>query len=139
MDHRMPVKPTARKPAFPHLVIVKAPALLPMLYRPPELEVELGVPARTIRRWLLAGLPHERDAAGGIWINGQALAAWVATRRQDARHRAPLQPGQAFCLGCRKAVTLAAPRRRQQGRRVLLSGACPACGRKINRGIRDDQ
>jgi len=43
---------------LPHLVIVRAPDLLPMLCSPPELEAELGVPARTIRDWLGQGLPY---------------------------------------------------------------------------------
>jgi hypothetical protein len=68
--------PSISRPArISHAVIVKAPGLLPMLYSPSELEEELGVPARTIRDWLKSGLPHERDAGGHIWINGQAFAA----------------------------------------------------------------
>lgn len=135
-----PVTVSPPRPArLSHAVIVKAPGLLPMLYSPSELERELGVPARTIRDWLKSGLPHQRDETGHIWVNGEALAAWVKASREEARRTTPLADGQAFCVGCRAAVTILEPVRRRQGHRVLLSGTCPACGRKINRGIRDGQ
>jgi hypothetical protein len=124
---------------LPHAVIVKAPGLLPMLYSPSELEGELGVPARTIRDWLRWGVPHQRDETEHIWINGQEFAAWVKAIRTAARRTVPLKDGQAFCVGCRAAVTVLEPQRRRNGNRVLLSGRCPTCGRTIHRGIRDDQ
>lgn len=120
-------------------IIVKAPGLLPMLYSPPELEGELGVPARTLRDWLKWGLPHQRDETGHIWINGQDFAAWVNAIRTAPKRTVPLKDGQAFCVGCRAAVIVLEPQRRRNGNRILLSGKCPTCGRTIHRGIRDDQ
>jgi hypothetical protein len=69
---------------LPHLVIVKAPGLLPMLYMVRELADELSMPERTLRDWLLHGAPHTRDRLGHIWINGQAFAAWVLSQRRKA-------------------------------------------------------
>jgi hypothetical protein len=128
-----------RKPFLTHTVIVKAPGLLPMLYSPPELEDELGVPARTLRDWLKWSLPHKRDETGHIWINGQEFAVWVKAIRTSPRRKVLLKEGHAFCLGCKAAVTMLEPKRRRHGNLVLLSGKCPTCGRTIYRGIRDDQ
>ena len=121
---------------LPHRVIVRAPGLLPMLYSPPELETELGVPARTIRDWLGQGLPYQRDDGGHIWINGWEFAAWVTATRKVRRRRVPLADHQAFCFQCDEAVTLISPTPRRRGKQILLSGTCPQCGGTVNRGIR---
>ena len=62
---------------LPHAVIVKAPGLLPMLYRLGELAEELEISPRVVREWMDKGLPYTRDAHGHLWINGQQFAEWV--------------------------------------------------------------
>lgn len=82
---------------FNHLVIMRAPGLLPMLYTPHKLEEELGIPALTIREWIKQGMPHERDERGHLWINGVEFAAWVEqVRTRKLSHH--LAPDEAYCL-----------------------------------------
>jgi Domain of unknown function (DUF5679) len=127
---------------LPHAVIVKAPGLLPMWYKPGELAEELGVPDRTLRGWLEAGAPHRRDEQGHLWVNGHAFAAWVRAVRQArqvrrlTKHSSPLAPDEAYCMRCRRPVPLVNPARREQGKRVLLTGTCPVCGGGVSRGGR---
>jgi hypothetical protein len=126
------------RPRFSRLMIVKAPGLLPMLYTPAELAEEMGVAAFTVREWANCGLPHTRDETGHIWISGTEFSAWVANNR-PIRKGQRLAPGQAYCLSCRKAVELSETTRSLRNKHVILSGICPICGRKINRGGRLDQ
>ena len=123
---------------IPHAAIVRAPGLLPMLYRPSEIAVELGVPAHMVRRWVGVGVPHERDGRGHIWINGRQLADWVETQRQS-RRGPELGPDEGYCMRCRRAVSISQPLRRANGRARVLSGACPLCGAAVNRGVADDR
>ncbi len=125
-------------PRLPHAVIVRAPGLLPMLYTPRELEQELHLPARTIREWLGKGLPHQRDERGHIWINGRQLAAWVKTACQRRSHQ-PLDEDEAYCLHCRRPVTLLNPTETYRGRQALTRSTCAACGHTIYRARRHDQ
>lgn len=120
---------------LPHGVIVRAPGLLPMRYRPAELAVELGVPARTIRDWVDRGLPHAHDRRGHLWIEGRAFARWVEAERR-AGFGLELADGEAYCLACRRPVALLNPSRTTQGKRALLQGACPHCGKPVHRGVR---
>ena len=128
-------KPTEK---ISHLVIVRAPGLLPMLYRATELAEELGISPRVVRRWVGKGISHQRDSRGHIWIDGEEFAAWV-----DSQRRAPrgprLGPGEGYCLRCRRAVRLSNPTRREDGRSPILRGTCPKCGATVNRGVRDGQ
>ena len=55
---------------IPHKVIIRAPGLLPMLYTLNELASALDIPYNTLRGWLSAGAPHEKDNRGRLWING---------------------------------------------------------------------
>jgi hypothetical protein len=50
-----------------------------MLYTLNELEEELKISSRIIRGWLQKDLPYRQDGRGHIFVNGQDLAAWVAT------------------------------------------------------------
>ncbi len=123
-----------------HSVIVKAPGLLPMLYMPAELAGELGMPALTLYDWLKAGAPHFQDAQGNYWIDGREFAGWVAEHRKPHAVRARLEDDQAYCLRCKKAVTLIDPHKeRGKGRLILIKGRCPNCGAGINRGGRIDR
>jgi len=121
--------------ALPHLVIVRAPGLLPMLYRPSELAEELGVSAVVVRDWVEKGLPHQRDHRGHLWIDGRQVAEWVTvTRQRPAGSR--MAEDQAYCFRCCRAVELRDPVAQYHGKQALLSGVCPQCGGTINRGSR---
>ncbi len=72
---------------IPQPVIVRAPGLLPMLYKLRELAEDLGVPYRTLWDWTKFGLPHQIDARGHIWINGEDFKQWVTSNRKKPRVR----------------------------------------------------
>ena len=137
VEHTM-TNPNTFAPRLTHAAIVKSPALLPMLYRLSELQAELGVPQRTLEDWLGHGVPHHRDASGHVWVNGRDLAAWIAERRAAAKPPT-LAAGQAYCLGCRRAVTPDNPVHRRHRSHTLLQGRCPHCGGAVNRGQRRGQ
>ena len=120
-----------------HSVIVSSPGLLPMSYTVSELAGELRVPDRTLRDWLDAGAPHQRDERNHIWINGKGFAEWVQRQRKPKRER-KLDNGSAYCLRCKKAVKLTEPRTRHiKAKLYLITGLCPQCGATINRGARN--
>jgi hypothetical protein len=128
-------KPVER---FPHSVIVRAPGLLPMLYKVKELAGELGVSPRAIREWAHRGMPHQRDGRGHIWINGREFAKWVETQRR-ARRGPRLKSGEGYCMRCRRAVRLLNPIRETSGKKTLLRGTCPHCAATVNRGVRSGE
>ena len=121
---------------LPHSVIVRAPGLLPMLYRPSELAEELNVAAPTVRDWIEKGLPHQRDRRGHLWIDGRHVIEWVETVR-----RRPQKPksgdGEAYCFRCNQSVELCDPAVQRHSKQALLSGTCPHCGGAIYRGSRN--
>ena len=116
-------------------VIVRSPGLLPMMYKVSELAQELDVLPQTIRGWVRAGLPHERDKRGHLWINGQVLAEWIAIQRKS-RSGQSLQSNEAFCVRCRKPVPLIYPQRETHGRLLLLRSHCPYCNCEVYRGVK---
>jgi len=119
---------------LPHRVIVKAPGLLTMLYKVSELAGELDIPERTLRDWLEAGTPSQRDENNRIWINGKDFSQWVEAQRKPKR-TVKLLDHQAYCLRCNMAVELQAPQRHAiKGKLVHIKGTCPQCGCSINRG-----
>ncbi|MFZ2098658.1 MAG: hypothetical protein WAV05_18655 [Anaerolineales bacterium] len=123
---------------LPHLVIVRAPGLLPMLYKVGELANELGIPDRTLRDWLNTGVPHQRDRRGHLWVNGLEFAQWVEKQRIK---KAPekLADDEAYCLHCRQPVMLIDPEIVPiKGKLINIKGYCPKCGNVINRGGRRD-
>lgn len=120
-------------PLFSHDVIVRAPGLLPMRYKPAELADELHVTAATVRGWVNHyGLPHERGGHDEIWIVGTKCAQWIDALRKG-RRRSRLQPGEAFCFNCDKPVSYVNPTEKVLGNRVLISAECASCGRAVNR------
>lgn len=119
---------------LPHVVIVKAPGLLPMLYTVRELADELSMPERTLRDWLHRGAPYSRNQLGHIWVDGQAFMAWVVSQRKKATH-ARLQPGEGYCMNCNNIVMILHPTRRvSSGNLVYIQGVCPHCNGRVSRG-----
>lgn len=122
---------------LPHPVIVRAPGLLPMRYTVHEIADDLGVPERTLRDWLAAGAPHQRDERGHIWIVGVEFAGWVQQIRHSRMMRPKMGEGEAYCFRCKKIVMLQKPVYLPiQGKLVHLSGECPYCGTTVKRGSR---
>jgi hypothetical protein len=128
-----------RRIKLPHLVIVRSPGLLPMLYTASEMCEELGVPDSTLRDWLQAGAPHQRDSRNHLWINGESFAAWVKGR-QKPKSTLKLKSDEAYCLHCKQVMKLVSPEVRAiKGKLVHIKGKCPQCGHTINRGDRCDR
>jgi hypothetical protein len=121
---------------LPHATIVKAPGLLPMLYKVSEIAEELQVPERTLRDWLDIGAPHQRDERNNLWVNGCLFSEWVRSNRKQKKP-AHLADHQAYCLRCRQVVELKAPEIIPiKGKLINIKGTCPQCGCIINRGGR---
>jgi len=117
-----------------HPIIVRAPGLLPMLYKPSELARDLGIPVSTLRDWVRIGVPHQRDGRGHIWINGVEFAQWVEVQR-GLRRGPSLGTGEAYCFCCRQVVRLVEPKSVASGKKILLQADCPQCGGRINKGV----
>ena len=121
---------------IPHDAIVRAPGLLPMMYKTRELADELGVDQKTITRWAQNGAPHERDGKGHIWIHGHLFASWIESQRKS-RSRKVLLRDHGYCFGCHQIVKMEDIIERRSAKLILLTGICPYCGRKVNRGSSD--
>ena len=107
-----------------------------MLYTVSEIAAALGVPERTLRDWLEAGAPHDRDQHARIWIHGRKFASWIAEMR-DPVNRQKLKDDEAYCMRCSRAVQMAnVSTKAMQGKLILIRGTCPNCGCTINRGGR---
>jgi len=132
---REPSAAASHTPRLPHLVIVRAPGLLPMWYSRRELAQELEVSVRAVQWWLEQGLPCRRDERGHVWIDGQQFAAWVNTVTRQ-RSRQVLQAHEAYCLNCRRPVELLNPTSTCRGKQRLLRGACAVCGHIVYRAVR---
>ncbi|MCE7861292.1 MAG: hypothetical protein DYG86_16100 [Chloroflexi bacterium CFX2] len=125
-----------RQPLLKHTHIVKLGRLLDMMYKPSEIAEEIGVTQDTVyRSYLPAGLPHERDDHGGVWIHGPAFVAWAKetiTKRKEKRFGLP--DDHAWCMRCNQAVPLKHPTIKPINRYLeVLQDRCPRCDTKINR------
>lgn len=106
--------------------------LYDMHYTPAELAAALGVTRRQFYRvYVPLGCPHNRDESGHLWINGAEFCAWY--KRVYAKKR--LQPGEGFCLTCKRAVPLRDPQSIEKGGMLYLQSNCPNCGRTLARFI----
>jgi len=121
---------------IPHDAIVRAPGLLPMMYKTRELADELGVDRQMIIRWAQNGAPHDRDGKGHIWIHGRLFASWIESQRKS-RSRIGLPRDHGYCFGCHQMVKMEGITERRSAKLILLTGICPHCGRKVNRGSSD--
>jgi hypothetical protein len=127
---------------IPHLVIIKAPGLLPMQYKAREIAEELNIPESTLRDWLSRGAPHFRDPYNHIWIQGKEFSTWIEEQRQARMRRSSrkLKDQEGYCLRCNRIVLMINPLVHPiKGKMVLTKGQCPTCGCTINRGGRHDQ
>ena len=135
----MTTLPSSSFKKFHHIVLVRAPSLLPMQYKVKELAEELGIPNSTLREWLNQGVPHLRDRRGHLWVNGREFANWVETHRRKPR-RVKLAGDEAFCIHCRRPVKLVNPEIILiKGLLINIRGTCPDCGCVINRGGRNGE
>jgi hypothetical protein len=124
--------------SLPHSVIVKAPGLLPMHYTSKELAEELGVPQYTVKLWIEGGLPHHHDGRNYLMIDGRDVASWVENQRR-VKAGPRMEEGQAYCLRCKKRVTMLNPAKARDRNRILLKGNCSFCGGTVNVGIKHGQ
>ena len=125
----------AKGPLLSREAKLRANSLLDMLYTPSEMAEELGVEQRSIySRLIPAGLPHRRDPQTGyIWLHGPEITRWA---RQLNRKRSKLSENEAYCLKCRRGVSLVDAKRITRGRFRMLQATCPNCGSKVNRGVK---
>jgi hypothetical protein len=127
---------TQKRIFLPHSVIVKAPGLLPMLYKVCELAIELHLPERTLRDWLEGGAPNQRDQRGQIWVYGPDFSHWVVGMHKP-KNKKKLAGNQAYCFRCKKPVELQnASSQPIKGKLIMTKGICPHCGCTINRAGR---
>jgi hypothetical protein len=116
----------------------KASALYDMQYKISELCNILNIPNSTIRGWIIAGLPHSRDARNHYWINGNDFYLWLKSKVR--KRRVPLLENQSFCFTCRKGVRVSNPQKRRiKGSMGVVIGECFVCGKKVSKGVRYDQ
>ncbi len=125
-----------RQPLLKHTNIVKLGRLLNMMYKPSEIAEEIDVAQDTVyRSYLPAGLPHERDERGNVWIHGPAFVAWAKetiSKRKDKRKGLP--DDHAWCMRCNQPVPLKNPTIRPINRYLeLLQDKCPTCRSTVNR------
>jgi excisionase family DNA binding protein len=96
---------------------------------------DLGVHRNTVRHWVKAGLQVIRDKRPYLIVGGD-LAEFL-TQRREAR-RQPCQPGQMYCLKCRKPQEPAgrmADFEASSATAGALVGICPACQRLMYRRV----
>jgi len=116
-----------RKPRISHRQALKLGRLLAMEYRPTELAREIGCHRSTIYDcYIPNGAPHRRDEKGHLWIVGTEFAAWARATIQ--RRKLEMRKGQAFCMRCKRIVTMQGPiSEREVKSALLLHGTCPQC------------
>lgn len=130
---------TKTKIRIPHIVTVRAPGLLPMLYTLPELVSELGVPYSTLRNWLDCGAPHIRNNRGHIYINGLEFATWIMGKKKQAKP-GRLSADEGYCIRCNQAVPLLDTAIYQVSDKLIHKiSNCPEYGGRVVRGGRNDR
>lgn len=119
---------------IPRTLIIRLPRLMEMQYTVAEIACELACSPTTVRTLLVHGCPHQRDDNNRVWIVGTDLAQWATATLQ--RNRQPLEPDQAWCCRCNRAVTMVGPLsvRPSTAHLELVSGTCATCGTPVNRG-----
>ena len=124
----------ARKTHFSHSVIIRSPGLMPMLYRPLEIQQALQIDSRELDNFIREGLPSHKDSSGEIWINGEEFSDWVNQKR--ARNPIPtLGKNEALCFTCRKAVVMEDSSITDQVGGHLRKGRCCICKSIVYKGV----
>lgn len=119
---------------------LRAGHLLHMRYTVAELAEEIGCTTDTVYKTLLpAGCPHERDAAGHIWIIGTEFAQWARARKSrggmgdGATGRSKYPEGYALCMRCKQVVPFTTTEVRPTNPFAeLVRGTCDQCGATVH-------
>jgi hypothetical protein len=111
-----------------------------MEYKVSELAEELGITENTVYiSWIPEGLPLRRDKAGHIWIHGTAAAGWIKEKSQRSNEKIRMLDNQAYCMLCKKPVTIVRVTRRELWNAVnyrqYVIMECGHKGVKISRKI----
>lgn len=102
--------------------------LFDMLYTTKEFADEIGISIDQIYRvYVPGGCPSERDIRNHILINGALFKKWY----EQTYKKHTLKADQAFCLTCKKAVTIQEKDRQNKDGLLYDLCICPNCGRKI--------
>ena len=96
------------------------------------------VTAWTIRNWIRQGLPV-LDAERPMLISGQALKAFLAGRKIDAKTK--LKSGELYCPTCRASTRPMGGEIevKTHGRRFSVQALCECCGKMCSRFVRASQ
>lgn len=107
------------------------------IYTIDEIAALFGVHKNTVRDWIKhRGLPKVDDNKRPILVRGCDLREFLQKRREKNKRKC--QPGEIYCVKCRKCVNPAAdiadyrPRTTTLGN---LEGICPICGSLMNRAV----
>ncbi len=102
--------------------------LLNMMYTPSELSEEIGFSKNQVYRvYLPAGCPCKKDQHNRILIHGSSFRDWYDTTYKKIH----LEKDQAWCVSCKKVVSVSNPDRKQKGRTVYDLYTCPVCGKRL--------
>lgn len=119
---------------FSHSVIIKSPGLMPMLYRPLEIQQALQIDSRELNNFIREGLPSHKDPSGEIWINGEEFSEWVNKKRE--RNPIPtLGKNEALCFKCGKAVIMEDSSMTNKVGGHLKKGRCSTCQSVVYKGV----
>lgn len=116
-----------------HKTLMAAKALLDARFSSNQLRTRLSISEATLKTYISYGMPVERDSRGYRWFRGVHVKAWILDYHKQ-RPRTKLPEGFAYCLHCDAGVQIqdAFVQKTQYG--SLISGVCPVCGNKVNRG-----
>jgi len=110
----------------------KVKGLYNMLYTPRELSEEIGINLEQIYRvYIPSGCPISKDHRGRILINGKEFRNWYAL----AYKKRPLEKDQAYCVSCKRVVSIKNPEIHREGNLIYYISICPNCGNKATRFI----
>lgn len=103
-----------------------------MLYSPRELAEEIGINQEQIYRvYLSSGCPRSRDHQNHVLINGKDFRYWY----EENYKKRPLEKDQAFCVSCKRVVSIKNPEIHKEGNLTYYISICPNCGNKATRFI----
>jgi predicted RNA-binding Zn-ribbon protein involved in translation (DUF1610 family) len=106
----------------------KVKGLLNMLYTPKELAEEIGISKNQIYRvYLPAGCPNKKDSHNRLLIHGTSFKEWYEVTYKKVH----LEKDQAWCVSCKKVVTVSNPERKQKDRLTYDLFLCPVCGKRL--------